>query len=221
MKTAIIIGATGLVGTQLVNLLLYDKRFDKIIVFGRRSLGVDHEKLKEHIINFDSPEEWQDLVKGDVFFSTLGTTIKQAKSKENQYKIDHTYQYNFAKAAAQNKVPVYVLVSAPNANADSKIFYTRIKGELERDIKKLTFESITILQPGLLHGDRNEKRIGESIAYNILKVLNNIGLARRYRPIHGKIVAKAMINTGHEANKGINTYTLNDVFRLAASINNN
>ncbi|WP_237151190.1 NAD(P)H-binding protein [Pontibacter actiniarum] len=122
MKTAIIIGATGLVGKQLVHLLLADQRFNKIIVFGRHSLGIDNAKLEEHLIDFDAPENWRHLVKGDVLFSTLGTTLKQAGGQNQQYKVDYLYQFRFAQAAAQNGVPVYVLVSAPGASPHSVLF---------------------------------------------------------------------------------------------------
>lgn len=215
MKTAIVIGATGLVGTELVNLLLDDSRFIKVLVFVRRSLEINHEKLEEKIINFDAPEEWRDQVKGDVLFSTLGTTMKQAGSPSAQYKVDYYYQYIFAEAAANNKVPVYVLVSAPGAHPESVMFYTRMKGTLERDVKKLEFESIHFIQPGLLHGEREQDRTGEKGAYYVLKAINTIGLFRGYRPIDGKTVGKAMINAAESEDRGINTYALKEVFKLA------
>lgn len=215
MKTAVIIGATGLVGTQLVHLLLSDNRFSKVIVFGRHSLGIENSKLEEHLINFDAPEEWQHLVKGDVFFSTLGTTVKQAGGQQQQYKVDYYYQYKFAEAAAQNGIPVYVLVSSPSASPDSAIFYTRMKGTLERDVKKLGFPSMHIIQPSLLHGDRDEERTGETIGYSVLNALNTVGLFNKYKPIDGKTVAQAMVNASVSDASGVHTYTLDEVFRLA------
>jgi uncharacterized protein YbjT (DUF2867 family) len=215
MKTAIIIGATGLVGNHLIHLLLHDDRFSRLVVFGRRSLGIQHDKLEEHIIDFEKPAEWMHLVKGDVLFSALGTTIKQAGGKSQQYKIDYTYQYEFAQAAAQNQVPAYVLISSASASPHSKIFYSRMKGELERDVKSLPFKSITIIQPGLLHGDRKEERFGEQMAYKVLNVVNAIGLFKRYRPIAGKTVAIAMRNAGLQSTPGLHTYTLAQVFELA------
>ncbi|KEO74150.1 Rossmann-fold NAD(P)-binding domain-containing protein [Anditalea andensis] len=215
MKTAIVIGGTGLVGNELVKLLLDDIRYSKVLVFGRRSLGIKNEKLQEELIDFDAPDEWRHLVKGDVLFSALGTTMKKAGNPSAQYKVDYYYQYLFAEAAATNKVPIYVLVSAPGAKAESVIFYTRMKGTLERDVKKLNFESMHFIQPGLLHGDRDEKRAGEHGAYVVLKAFNTIGLFRSYRPIDGQTVAKAMINASLSFDKHIVTYTLGEVFHLA------
>jgi uncharacterized protein YbjT (DUF2867 family) len=218
MKTAIVIGATGLVGTQLVHLLLADTRFEKVVVFTRRSLQFKNEKLEEHIIDFNMPDEWQHLVKGDVFFSALGTTIKQAGGKKAQYKIDYTYQFQFAQAASYNNVPVYVLVSAASASQDSRIFYSRMKGELERDVKKLPFKSIYILQPGLLYGNRQQDRPGEKIGYSVITFLNRIGVFRKYRPIAGRTVAQAMLNSSIEAANGVHIYTLDRVFHLAEGL---
>jgi uncharacterized protein YbjT (DUF2867 family) len=215
MKAAIVIGATGLVGKQLVKQLLDDQQFEKVVVFVRRSTGIPNNKLEEHLIDFDKPEEWKYLVKGDVLFSALGTTLKQAGSKEAQYKIDYNYQYNFAKAAAENKVPVYVLVSSAGADIASRIFYSRMKGELERDIKKLPFSAIHILQPSLLVGKREKERTGEKVGFVLLNALNKFGLFKKYKPISGGLVARAMINASLSVNSGIDIYTLDEVFALA------
>ena len=218
MKTAIVIGATGLVGSALVRLLIKETQFNKIIVFTRRALSIHHEKLQEHIIDFNTPQTWQHLVKGDVLLSTLGTTLKQAGSKKAQFQIDYTFQLDFAQAASANGVPVYVLVSSASANPDSKLFYTRMKGELEREIKKLTFQSISILQPSLLHGKRQAERIGEKISFGLVNLFNAIGLFKKYRPIHADIVASAMINTASKAEQGVHTYSLNKIFSLAGEM---
>lgn len=214
-KTALVIGATGLVGTELVKQLLNDDRFGKVIVFGRRSLENPHPKLTEHIIDFDQPHTWQHWVQGDILFSTLGTTLKQAGGKDAQYKIDYHYQFDFAKAASEQHVPVYVLVSSASASPDSKIFYSRMKGELERDISKLPFKSVSILQPSLLYGDRKEQRLGESIGYHVIRRLNALSILKKYRPIHAGTVARAMINAGIKNSEGKRTYVLDQIFQLA------
>lgn len=214
-RTAIVIGATGLVGSHLVQLLLNDNRFTGIKIFARRSTGINHAKLEEYIIDFDHPDQWKHLVTGDVLFSSLGTTLKTAGSKEAQYKIDHTYQFNVAKAAADNHVPVYVLISAAMASEHSRIFYSRMKGELERDIKELPFEYIHIIQPGMLIGERKENRPFEKIATPFILFLNKLGIAKKQKPIHASIVAQAMINVSFKRQKHIDTYSLLEVFEQA------
>ncbi|MGZ8543963.1 MAG: NAD(P)H-binding protein [Flavisolibacter sp.] len=213
-RTAIIIGATGLVGTALVKQLLENDRFDKLKIIGRRSINIRNNKVEEHLVDFDQPQTWKHLVQGDVLFSTLGTTLKQAGSKEKQYKVDYTYQFETAKAAAENHVPVYVLVSAAMSDPDARIFYSRIKGELERDIKQLSFRHIHILQPGILSGNRKEQRTGEKMSISIIRFLNRLGIARKQKPIDVAIVAKAMIQAGFK-NESLKTYTLLEVFDLA------
>ncbi|HWJ90972.1 MAG TPA: NAD(P)H-binding protein [Flavisolibacter sp.] len=214
-RTAIILGATGLVGSHLVNLLLQDERFEKIKLFTRRSAGISHKKLDGSVIDFDRPAEWRSAVQGDVLFSALGTTLAQAGSKEAQFKIDYSYQFEFAAAAAENGVPVYVLVSSAMASPQSRIFYTRMKGELERDIKKLPFRYIRILQPGMLSGKRQKERRGERIGLRVIHWLNHIGIAKKQRPIDAGIVARAMINAAFAPGATVETYTLLDVFHLA------
>ncbi len=163
MRKAIVIGATGLVGGQLMELLLNDSRFESVKIFVRRTANITHPKLTEHIVDFDAPDTWKKLVTGDVLYSAMGTTLRVAGSKEAQYKIDYTYQYNVARTAAANEVKEYVLISSAGAAIDSKIFYSRMKGELERDIKRLPFETIHIIRPGLLAGERVQVRTGEKI----------------------------------------------------------
>ena len=214
-RTAIVIGATGLVGSHLVQLLIRDDRFSTIKIFARRNTGIHHLKLQEKIIDFDHPEQWRHLVTGDVLFSALGTTLKTAGSKKAQYKVDHSYQFNTAKAAAENRVPVYVLVSAAMASEYSRIFYTRMKGKLERDVKQLPFEYIHIIQPGMLTGDRKENRPFEGITIPALQFLNKLGVAKKQKPIHASIVAQAMINVSFKKENKISTYSLLEVFEQA------
>ena len=213
MKKAIVIGATGMVGTQLIQALIENEDYSEILSLVRRPGGITNPKLTERIINFDEPETWSHLVTGNVLFSALGTTIAQAKSKDAQYKVDFTYQYSVAKLAAENGVTHYVLVSSAGANSTSKAFYIKMKGDLEKAILNLPFEIISIIRPGILAGNRIQNRPAEKIGIIIMNVLNNLGLLKRYRPIHASIVAKAMI-MGAKAKQSA-TYTLDKVFKLA------
>jgi uncharacterized protein YbjT (DUF2867 family) len=212
MKTALMIGATGLVGAQLLTRLLADERVGKVLVFGRRRTGTAHPKLEEHVVDFDAPDSWSPLVKGDVAFSALGTTIKRAGSQAAQRKVDLDYQLAFARAAANNGVPVYVLVSAASADPRSGRFYSRIKGELDLEVQKLGFERVRIMRPSLLGGERSDARTGEKIGSVLLGAANAIGLARKYREIPGAVVAAAMINAAFRPGRGTRIWTLDEIF---------
>ncbi|MEX2604924.1 MAG: NAD(P)H-binding protein, partial [Gracilimonas sp.] len=153
-RTAIVIGATGLVGSQVLDQLLEDKSYQKVKVFHRRSTGVVHPKLEEHIVDFKELDSWKSLIAGDELYSALGTTIKKAGGQEAQYTIDFTYQYETAKAAAENGVKKFALVSSAGANPKSRAFYTKLKGELDEAVKELPFEVTVILRPSILAGNR-------------------------------------------------------------------
>jgi uncharacterized protein YbjT (DUF2867 family) len=215
MKTALLIGATGLVGAALVDLLLDDSQFEKVKVFVRRGTGKWHSKLEEHRVDFDALDTWKEMLKGDVLFSALGTTLKKAGSKEAQYKIDFIYQYEVAKAAAENGVPVLVLVSSAGATPQSRIFYSRIKGELEQEVQTFSFSYIHILQPGILKGQRQEFRMGERIGIGILNVLGTLPGLRKYRPVPAATVARAMRNAAFRQQQNVERWTLEGVFALA------
>ncbi len=215
VKIALMIGGTGLVGSQLLSQLLNDARFDKVISFGRRGTGQAHPKLDEQIVDFDAPESWSSLVKGDVAFSSLGTTRKQAGSPAAQKRVDYDYQLAFARAAASNGVGTYVLVSSSSANPGSRIFYTRLKGELDRDVQKLGFQRVRIMRPSLLRGDRQQPRGGEKLGSALLGALNALGIARKYREITGSVVAQAMLNAALDPEDGTRIYTLDELFAEA------
>ena len=215
MKTAIVIGATGLVGSALVDQLLADDRFAEVLVFVRRPTGRQHNKLREQVINFEDLAQWQAMVKGDVLFSALGTTLKKAGSKEAQFQIDYTYQLHFARAAARNGVSTYVLVSSAGASPSSRIFYSRMKGELEEEVKKLPFNQIHILQPGILEGKREDSRPGEKAGVALMSVLQHVPGLKKYRPIPAEMVAKAMIRCCFDKQGKQHVYTLDGVFRRA------
>lgn len=212
-QVASLVGATGLVGQALLQLLLSDERFGKVHILVRRSTGMTHAKLIEHIINFDAPQSWQSAVMGDVLFSTLGTTIKVAGSQAAQYRVDYTYQFEVAKAARQNGIGTYVLISSPWALPNSGIFYRRMKGVLERDTEALKFPCTRFVRPGPLYGDRQEARKGEGTAIAVLRTFSCL-LPRVVRPNHALTVARAALAAEFDSTPGTICYEPDDVALL-------
>jgi uncharacterized protein YbjT (DUF2867 family) len=215
MTAAVVIGATGLVGSELLRQLLGDGRFASVVVLGRRPTGTTHAKLRDHVVDFDAPASWSALVAGDVLFSALGTTLRVAGSAEAQYRVDHGYQYRVAEAARRNGVGTYVLVSSSGASPRSRIFYSRMKGELERDVEALRFPRTRILRPGLLDGARREHRAGEQWALRILRPLAPV-LPASARPIPVAVVARAAVEAALDPGPGSIRYEAGDLFRLSA-----
>ncbi|CAI8802109.1 NAD(P)H-binding protein [Chryseobacterium sp. IT-36CA2] len=215
---ALVIGATGATGKDLVNQLLNDKEFDEVDIFVRKPVDIQNDKLKVHVVNFENPEEWKEMVKGDVAFSCLGTTLKDAGSKEAQKKVDFDYQYEFAKAAKENDVEDYILVSAYGANPQSKIFYSKMKGELEDAVKQLHFNKITIFKPGMLER-KDSERTGEVLGSRIIKFANKLGLLESQKPLPTDILAKAMINSSKIKSNGYSSIKLGNIFCFAEKSN--
>jgi len=217
LRTALVLGATGLVGSELVKQLLDDDYYTKVKVFVRRSLGISNPKLEELIIDFDTPELWANELLGDVIYSAFGTTLKKAGSKEAQYKIDYHYQYLVLRLACENAVPDCVVVSAPGASIASKFFYNKMKGELDRDVAKLGFDRLVLIKPSVLWGKRDETRFGESFGIVLGNLLSWIPGIRKYRPIRGATVAQAMIYAiKNPADHSIVQYTADQLFEMKA-----
>ena len=216
MKTAVLLGATGLVGSALLKQLIDDPEYIRIITIVRKPFKINHPKIKQMVVDFNKPESFKDHIKGDVLFSSFGTTLKKAGSKKNQFKIDFTYQYEVAKAASENGIKKYVLVSSAGADPKSSIFYSKIKGELDKEVSNLSFDHITILRPSMLDGDRKEKRTGERIGLKMMNaLLPYLPFFKKYRPIRDSIVARAMLNAVGSKNDEYNIYELEQVFELA------
>lgn len=209
---AIVLGATGAVGLDLVEMLLKDNAFSEVEIFVRRAMPMENGKLTTRIVDFKQLKDWQDMIKGDVVFSCMGTTLKAAGSKERQYEIDYTYQLEFAQAAHSNGVPIYILVSSAMANANSKLFYTRMKGELEEAIQQLHFQKEVIMRPPLLIR-KNTTKTDEKVVVVVLKVLNALGLFKKQRPMPTEVVAKAMIVAAKQGVSGI--FEPTDIWNLA------
>lgn len=211
-QKAIVIGATGATGQELVNCLLEDSDFSTVTVFVRRKLKTEHKKLIIHDIDFSNIEDYKELIKGDVFFSCLGTTLKNAGSKGKQYLVDYTYQYKFAKIAAENNVPNYALVSSAGANEKSLFFYPKIKGKLEEAIKKLPFAHIYIFQPPILIRQDELMRTGEKIAISIFTSANKLGILNSQKPLPVAALAQKMVYESKENKKEkITIYSAKDL----------
>ncbi len=215
MKTAIIIGATGATGRNLLNQLLSDPNFSKIKIFIRRDIELSHPKLEKFIVDFKSIECWKENIVGDILFSALGTTLKQAKSKKNQHEIDYGHQYSVAKQASLNGVKTYVLVSAFGAKSKSPIFYSRMKGELEEAITPLDFEKIHIFQPGILKRLTKDHRFFENLSVKMIESLNKIGILHSQKPLPVNLLAEKMIKVVQiESQNRVNYYRLSEIFNI-------
>ena len=208
---ALIIGATGATGKDLLSQLLADDTYSEVHCFVRNPLALSHPKLHTHVIDFETPEAWADLLQGDVAFSCLGTTSAAAGSKEAQWRVDYDYQYNFAEHCRNNGVPTFVLISAAGAKAQSKLFYNRMKGQLEDAVKELGFPSLLIFQPSVLIRSNND-RGAENFSVKAIHFLNKIGFFKRYRPMPTTVLAQKMRKEVATAHKGIHTFTLDEIF---------
>lgn len=192
-KIVNVLGATGLVGSELIKQLTTHPEVEKVRIFVRRESGSHHPKLEQHIVDFDQSGSWKFLLTGNVLFSTLGTTLKQAGSKKNQYLVDFTYQFRFAEEASKNRIPVYVLVSSAGAHPGSLIFYSRMKGKLDEEVRKLSFQKMVILRPSILAGMREKRRPAEEYSVMVMGKITKF-IFKKYRPVPAETVAKAMIN---------------------------
>lgn len=193
---AIVIGGSGATGKELIELLLTDPRFTKVLVLGRRVAFPQHHfnpKLEERVVDFDKLDEVQhEFSQGQVAFSCLGTTLKDAGSKQAQWIVDHDYNFNFARYARNQRVESFVLLSAMGVDPQSRFFYSRMKGVLEQNIKQLDFSHTIFVRPGPI--DRpHSNRFGEKLAVNTLQFLNRMGLLKNYAPISTTRLAQEMI----------------------------
>lgn len=172
---ALLIGATGSTGKFLLNELIQDDDYTSVTIFVRNPTGRSHPKLSEHVIDFSNLDKYREHITGDVLFSCLGTTLKKAGSQEKQWKIDFEIPAAFATIAKQNGVNSFVLVSSSDASPSSRVFYSRMKGELETRITELNFGQYIIFKPGPLLREGSD-RAGEKIVVKVLTFFNSIGL---------------------------------------------
>lgn len=210
---ALIIGATGATGKDLLGFILNDPAYQEVVIFVRRPTGISDTKLTEVLTDFDKLEEIAGAIAGDVLFSCLGTTLKAAGSKDKQRHIDYEIPLEFARIARENGVAQAVLLSAYGASPQSNVFYSRIKGELEENMKALYFNKLIILKPGLLLR-KNSDRLGERISASILHFVNRLGLARKFRPLPTSILAEKMTKAPKIQASGTNVVSLDEIFKI-------
>jgi len=210
---ALIIGATGATGKELVDRLLEDNNYAFVSVFVRRPFGKSHPKLTEHIVDFSDVNSFQDLITGDVLFSCLGTTLKDAGSKDNQWKIDFDIPAAFAVAARKNNVNSLVLVSSYGASAKSSVFYSKMKGKLEEYIDDLNFSQYIIFRPGPLIR-QNTDRLGEKISIKVIKLFNAIGLFKNVKPISTSFLADKLLKAPTVLSRGTTILELDRIIAL-------
>jgi uncharacterized protein YbjT (DUF2867 family) len=202
-RTALLVGATGLIGRQLLTKLLHVPYYDKVVVLTRRSLEITHTKLDQVIFDFDNPEE--SVVKADDVFCCLGTTIKKAGSKEAFRKVDLEYPLTIAALAQKNGAEKFMIVTALGADDNSGIFYNQVKGQVEQGLKAMKYSVLHIFRPSLLLGDRKETRLGEKVGEVLSTLFRPVmfGSLKKYRAIDSGKVANAMLAFAKKSEKGI------------------
>lgn len=238
MSTAIILGASGLVGSEVLKQLLADKgvsdpstslransaqelntSFEKIKIFVRKPIAIEHPKLEQIIVDFDLIGNYSDSIKGAVLFCCMGTTIATAGSKDAFIKVDHTYPLEFAKIAKQNGLKKFLLISSIGADKTASNFYLKVKGDIELALEELRFESLIILRPSMLLGDRKGFRFGESAGKIVMKLFSFAftGKLKKYKAIEAADVAKAMIRLAKLKTVGSAIFLSDELQQLAKS----
>jgi len=202
---AIIVGASGLIGSKLLNILLHESYYDEVLILVRKELPVSHKKLVQLVIDFDKLQDHAAAITGHALFCCLGSTQKKTPDLAVYRKIDHDYTLKLAQLARQNGVDQYHLVSSIGANSQSSNFYTKMKGETEADIEKIGVKCLHIYRPSFLAGARNESRPRERFFLGLMKIINPllVGSLRNYRSIPAETVARAMFNESIKKQEGV------------------
>ena len=209
---ALVVGTTGLVGSELLRLLNNSPEFTRITTFSRRPPAIESPKIKSIVVDFEDLDDHSEEFSGDVLFSCLGTTKKAAGSLRSQRRVDVDYQVHAAHLARWHNVPHYILVSSSGASSASNNAYLRMKGELEDSICGMGFTSTTILQPSLLLGKRSKMRLLESFGKVILTPLCALPRLRRYRPIKASVVAQKMLDVALGNPHGFHKFKADRIF---------
>ncbi len=217
-KKVLLLGATGLVGGEILKLMLGDPFYGRISVAGRRPVdGVtdDGGRLSQHVIDFDNLKESAAVFEVDHLVCALGTTIAKAGSKENFRKVDLVYTIEAAGLAAARGAGFFAVVSSVGANPGSMMFYYRIKGEVEKEAAKLGFDSLAVLRPSLLLGNRRDKRLGEEIGQSLGRCLS-VAIPARYKPVEARDVAAAVLAAAREELPGSRIFESEEIRAMAS-----
>lgn len=208
MKKALLFGASGFIGSHLLHQLLQDDNYEIVTIVVRKKLDISHPKLKTLIGDFHSLPQLKDQLIADELFLTLGTTKKHTPNQEEYYQVDHDYPILAAKMAKENKAKSVFIVTAIGTNPASKIFYTRLKGEVERDIIALDFEHTHIFEPSMIVGNRTEKRMGEKFFIGLFNFFSPLlmGKLNKYKGIDGKDIAKAIHHAANHQPEKVKVY---------------
>ena len=196
-----LVGATGLVGARVLELMLGDSVYGEVHVLVRRATGSTHQKLREHLVDFDA-FELAEVPHVDDVFCCLGTTIKAAGSQDAFRRVDFDYVFKVARLAREQGARQFLLVTAMGASAKSSVFYNRVKGEIEAAVRGLDFDSVSIFRPSFINGKRREKRPMERVSVEVLKRLARL-MPAKYRPLDDVKIARAMLHSAKCAAPGI------------------
>jgi len=217
-RTALVAGASGLVGSQVLGLLLEDPTYTRVTVLARRELPLSHKKLEQRIASFDRLAQIADFPRVHDVFCCLGTTMKQAGSPDAFRKVDFTYVVELARVAVRHRASQFLVVTAVGADPASRILYSRVKGEAEEAVRRLQFESIQIFRPSLVVGARGQSRLAERVA-RLLGLLVGwalVGPLSRFRPIKAEALARAMVRVARDAPRGTHVYESKEIRGHAA-----
>lgn len=214
---AIIAGATGLIGSKLLNILLANDEYSHVVSLVRKETGIAHHKLDEVVVNFDQLDKHEKEINGHAFFCCTGTTKKKTPDLDKYFEIEHDYPLKLAQLALKNGVNQYHFVSSIGADKDSSAYYTRFKGQTEHDLQQLHFKTLHIYRPSILTGDRNEHRPTEKIATVIMKLIDPllIGSLKKYRSIPAQTVAEAMYNESLKNDEGVFIHPSDNIKQIA------
>ena len=216
-RTALVAGASGLVGGQVLRLLLEDPTYSRVTVLARRELPVSHKQLEQRIVSFDRLAQIADFPRVHDVLCCLGTTMKQAGSPDAFRKVDFTYVVELGRVAVRHRASQFLVVTAVGADPQSRILYSRVKGETEEAVRRLQFESIQIFRPSLIVGARAQSRPTERVAWllSLLVAWALVGPLSRYRPLKATAVARAMVRVAREAPRGTHVYESKEIRRHA------